>query len=77
MTRYTLVKDKLHRIFNYYIKKARECKDLIEFFSLLGWFIVETSEVISKSDLSHKDKETLVFWVKDEMTVLRMIYIRF
>lgn len=74
MTKYDLVKDKIYQKIDYYIEKARECKDLIEFFTLLGWFIVESSEYISKSDLDYSDKKKLLFWVCDEMNVLYMLY---
>lgn len=74
MTKYELVKDKIYQKLNYCIEKARECKDLIEFFTLIGWFIVESSEFISKSDLDYSDKKKLLFWVIEEMNVLYMIY---
>lgn len=74
MTKYVLVKDKLFQKFNYYIEKVRECKDLTEFFNLLGWFIVESSEVISKSDLQYSDKKKLLYWVCDETNVLYELY---
>ena len=74
MTKYELVKDKIYQKLDYYIEKARECKDLIEFFTLLGWFIVESSEVISKSDLGYSDKKKLLFWLCEEMNVLYMLY---
>lgn len=74
MTKYELVKDKLFQKLNYYSEKARECKDLIEFFTMLGWFIQESSEVISKSDLDYSDKKKLLFWICDEMNVLYMLY---
>ena len=76
MEKYDLVKDKLYQILNYNLGKARECKDLIEFSALIGWFIVGTIEVINKSDLAYSDKEKLIFWMEEEMTVLRMFYIR-
>ena len=34
MTNYELVKDKLYNLLNYYLSKARECKDPIEFFAI-------------------------------------------
>lgn len=74
MTKYELVKDKIHQKLDYYIEKAIECKDLIEFFTMLGWFIVESSEFISKSDLDYSDKKKLLFWVCEEMNVLYMLY---
>ncbi len=74
MTKYDLVKDKIYQKIDYYIEKARECKDLIEFFTLLGWFIAESSELISKSDLEYSDKKELLLWVREEMNVLYMIY---
>lgn len=74
MTKYELVKDKIYQKLNYYIEKDRECKDLIEFFTLFGWFIVESSEFISKSDLDYSDKKKLLFWAIEEMDVLYMIY---
>ena len=74
MTNYILVKDKLFQKLNYYSEKTRECKDLIEFFIVLGWFTVESSEVISKSDLQYTDKKKLLFWMSEEMNVLYMIY---
>lgn len=74
MTKYELVKDKIYQKLNYCIEKARECKDLIEFFTLLGWFIVESSEFISKSDLDYSDKKKLLFWAIEEMNVIYMIY---
>lgn len=74
MTKYELVKDKVYQKLNYYIEKARECKDLIEFFTLLGWFIVESSEFISKSDLHYSDKKKLLFWLCEEINVLYMLY---
>lgn len=74
MTKYVLVKDKLFQKFNYYSEKTRECKDLIEFFNLLGWFTVESSEIISKSDLQYSDKKKLLDWVCDETILLNEIY---
>ena len=74
MTKYELVKDKLFKKLNYYSEKTRECKDLIEFLITLGWFTVESSEVISKSDLQYSDKMELLFWVSDEMNVLCELY---
>lgn len=74
MTKYELVKDKIYQKLNYCIEKARECKDLIEFFTLLGWFIEESSEFISNSDLDYSDKKKLLFWAIEEMNVIYMIY---
>ena len=74
MTKYELVKDKIYQKLNYCIGKARECKDLIEFFTLLGWFIEESSEFISNSDLDYSDKKKLLFWAIEEMNVIYMIY---
>ena len=74
MTKYELVKDKIYRKLRYYIEKARECEDLIEFLKLIGWFIVESSEAISKSDLGYSDKKKLLLWAIEEMNVLYMIY---
>ena len=74
MTKYELVKDRLFQKLDYYIGKAIECKDLIEFFITLGWFTVESSEVISKSDLQYSDKMELFFWVSKEMNVLCEFY---
>lgn len=74
MTKYELVKDKLFQKLNYYSEKARECEDLIEFFTMLGWFIQESSEVISKSGLDYSDKKKLLFWICDETNVLYMLY---
>lgn len=74
MTRYELVKDKLFQKLDYYSEKTRECNDLIEFFTLSGWFIVESSEFISKSDLDYSDKKKLLFWEIEEMNVLYMLY---
>lgn len=75
MTKYELVKDELFQKLNYYSEKARECKDLIEFFNMLGWFTIETSEVISKSDLQYSDKkELLLFLVYGEKYVLYEFY---
>ena len=74
MTKYELVKDKLFQKLNYYSEKAIECKDLVEFFIMFGWFIVESSEVISKSDLEYSDKNKLLFWVSEEMKVLCELY---
>lgn len=61
MTKYELVKDELFKKLNYYSEKAIECKDLIEYFNMVGWFTVETCEVLSKSDLQYSDKKELVF----------------
>lgn len=74
MTKYTLVKDKLYRILGYYTRKAKNCKDFSECFSLIGWFIVEASEDINKSDLAYSDKIKLLKWVNSEITVLYMYY---
>lgn len=74
MTKYELVKDMLFQKLDYYIKKTRECKDLIEFFTMLGWFIEESSEVISKSGLDYSDKKKLLFWMCEETNVLYMLY---
>lgn len=74
MTKYTLVKDKLYRMLDYYTCKAKNCKDLFECFSNIGWFIVETSEVISKSDLAYLDKNKLLKWVNSEIIVLYIAY---
>ena len=74
MTKYELVKDKIYQKLNYCIEKARECQDLIEFFTLLGWFIEESSEFISNSDLDYSDKKKLLFWAIEEMNVIYMIY---
>lgn len=74
MTKYELVKDKLFKKFNYYSEKVRECKDLIEFFTMIGWFIVESSELISKSDLEYSDKKKLLLWSSEEMNVLCVIH---
>ncbi len=74
MTKYELVKDKLYRMLDYYTRKAKNCKDLPECFSNIGWFIVETSEVISKSDLAYLDKNKLLKWVNSEIIVLYIAY---
>ena len=74
MTKYELVKDKLFQKLNYYTEKTRECKDLIEFFIVLGWFTVESSEVISKSDLQYSDKKKLLLWSCEEKNVLYELY---
>ena len=41
---------------------------------MLGWFTVESSEVISISDLQYSDKMELLFWVSEEMNVLCELY---
>lgn len=74
MTKYELVKDKLFHKLNYYSEKAIECKDLIEFSIMIGWFTVESSEVISKSDLQYSDKKKLLLWMCQEQYVLYEIY---
>ena len=74
MTKYELVKDELFQKLNYYSEKAKECKDIIEFFTMLGGFIQESSEVISKSGLDYSDKKKLLFWICDETNVLYMLY---
>ena len=74
MTKYTLVKDKLYRIFDYYIGKAKECKDFFECHTLIDWYIVESSEVVSKSALDNPAKKELLFWVNSEISVLYSIY---
>ena len=74
MTKYTLVKDKLYRIFNYYIDKAKECKDFFEWYTLIGWYLVESSEVVSKTDLDNQAKKQLLLWVNSEISVMYNIY---
>ena len=74
MTKYTLVKDKLYRMLDYYTCKAKNCKDFSECFSNIYWFIVETTEVINKSDLAYSDKIKILKWVYSEITVLYMSY---
>lgn len=74
MTKYTLVKDKLYRMLDYYTCKVKNCKDFSECFSNIYWFIVETTEVINKSDLVYSDKIKLLKWVYSEITVLYMSY---
>lgn len=75
MTNYELVMDELFQKLKYYSEKTRDCKDLIEFFIVLGWFTVETSEVISKSDLQYSDKKKLLlFLVFEEKNVLYELY---
>lgn len=74
MTKYTLVKDKLYRMLDYYTRKAKNCKDFSECFSNIGWFIVETTEVISKSDLVYLDKNRLLKWINSEIIVLYTAY---
>lgn len=74
MTKYTLVQDKLYQIFDYYNDKAKECKDFLEWHTLISWYLVESSEFISKSDLSYSDKIKLLKWVNLEITVLYMSF---
>ena len=74
MIKYVLVKNKLYRTLDYYIDKAKNCKDLFECYSNIGWFIVETSEIISKSDLDYSDKKKLLIWVNSEISVLYRFY---
>lgn len=74
MTKYTIVNDKLYRMLDYYTCKAKNCKDFFECFSNIGWFIVETSEVISKSDLTYLDKNKLLKWANSEIIVLYIAY---
>lgn len=74
MTKYTLVKDKLYRMLDYYTCKAKNCKDFSECFLNIGWFIVETTEVIIKSDLVYLDKNRLLKWINSEIIVLYIAY---
>lgn len=74
MTKYELVEDKLFKKISYYSEKARECKDLVEFFILAGWFTVESCEVISKSELEYSDKKKLLLWIYKETDVIYMLY---
>lgn len=74
MTNYELVKDKLYILLNYYLSKASECKDSIEFLLLMYYFIIGACKVINKADLSSSDKDKLLIWLKEEMTVFRMLY---
>ena len=74
MTNYELVKDKLYNLLNYYLSKARECKDSIEFLLLMYYFIIGACKVINKADLSSSDKDKLLIRLKKEMTVFRMLY---
>lgn len=74
MTKYTLVKDKLYRMLEHYTFKAKNCKDFFECYSTIGWFIVETTEIISKSDLDYSDKKKLLIWINSEISVLYMFY---
>lgn len=74
MTNYELVKDKLYNLLNYYLSKARECKDPMEFLLLMRYFIIGACKVINKADLSSSDKDKLLIWLKEEMTVFRMLY---
>lgn len=74
MTKYTLVKDKLYRMLENYTFKAKNCKDFFECYSIIGWFIAETSEIISKSDLDYSDKKKLLIWINSEISVLYMFY---
>lgn len=74
MTKYTLVKDKLYRMLDYYTCKAKECKDFLEWHTLISRYLVESSEFISKSDLSYSDKIKLLKWVNSEITVLYMSF---
>ena len=74
MTKYTLVSDKLYRILDYYIDKAKECKDFLEWNTVIGWYLVESSEIVSKSDLSYSDKIKLIKWLNSEIIVLYMTY---
>lgn len=74
MTKYTLVKDKLYRMLDYYTCKAKNCKVFSECFSNIGWFIVETTEVIIKSDLVYLDKNRLLKWINSEIIVLYIAY---
>ena len=57
MTKYELVKDKLYKLLNYYLSKARECKAPIEFLLLMYYFIIGACKVINKADLSSSDKD--------------------
>lgn len=74
MTKYTLVRDKLYRIINYYIDKAKNCKDFFEYYLNIGWYIVETTEIISKSGLDYSDKKKLLNWINSEISVLYIYY---
>lgn len=74
MTKYTLVQDKLYQILGYYTDKAKECKDFLEWHILISWYLVESSEFISKSDLSYLDKIKLLKWVNSEISVLHMSF---
>lgn len=74
MTKYTLVSDKLYRILDYYIDKAKECKDFLEWDTLIGRYLVEASEVFSKSGLDNSAKKQLLIWVNSEISVLYSIY---
>lgn len=74
MTKNTLVKDKLYRTLNYYIDRAKECKDFFELHTLIGWYLVESSEVVSKSDLDNPTKKQLLLWINSEISVLYNMY---
>ena len=74
MTKYTLVSDKLYRILDYYIDKAKECKDFLEWHTLIGWYLVEATEVVSKSGLDNSAKKQLLIWTNSEISVLYSIY---
>lgn len=74
MTKYTLVSDKLYMILDYYIGKAKNCKDFFECYFNIAWFLVETGEIISKSTLDYSDKKKLLIWINSEISVLYMYY---
>lgn len=74
MTKYALIRDKLYHTLDYYISKAKNCKDFIECYSNIGQFMTETSEIISKSDLDYSDKKKLLNWINSEISVLYMYY---
>lgn len=74
MTKYELVKDRLYQTFDYYIEKVKNCKDIFECNLIIGWFVVETSEIIIKSDLDSSVKKKLLIWVNSEVSALCMYY---
>lgn len=74
MTKYALVRDKIYHKLDYYIDKAKNCKDFFECYLNIAWFMQETGEIISKSDLDYSDKKKLLKWVNSEISVLYMYY---
>lgn len=71
---YSLIKDKLYKVLNYYTNIMLECNDFSEAYLKISWYLVESSEIVCKSDLDRDSKKHLLKFITSEIVVLFQYY---